>query len=102
MISDSSVLAVDCYSGKVADVLVRACKLIEQSCLTAVLISRKSKSKRCAFCKHNSVFQFQLFVLGELTDTGVRSVAASCACGFMRVIFFMYILYCYLACFLKP
>ena len=48
MPSDDTVLAVDCYAGKVADVLVRSCELIEERRLTAVLIADQGECQRCA------------------------------------------------------
>ena len=45
MTLDRSVLAVDCYSRKVADVLIGACKLVEKGGLAAVLIAYEGKSQ---------------------------------------------------------
>ena len=43
MVTDSAVLAVDRHAGKVTDVLVGACQLVEQRGLTAVLVAGEGK-----------------------------------------------------------
>ena len=45
---DGSILAIDCYAGKVTNVLVAARKLVEESCLSAVLIAHQGKGKPAA------------------------------------------------------
>ena len=46
---DDSVLAVDCYSGKIPDSSVCACELVEEGSLAAVLVACERKGQGCAF-----------------------------------------------------
>ena len=49
MIADGSVLAADGNPGEIAHMLIGTCQLIEECCLTGVLISYQGKCQQCIF-----------------------------------------------------
>ena len=46
MVTDSTVLAIDRHAGKVTDMLIGACQLVEQRGLTAVLVAGEGEMQR--------------------------------------------------------
>ena len=48
VVADGAILAVDRHAGKVTDMLIGACQLVEQRGLAAVLVAGEGKMQRCA------------------------------------------------------
>ena len=67
---DNAVLAVDRDTGKVSHMLVGTGKLIEKSCLAAVLVTHEGKSKHSA-CRQRITASFWM-EFSALTKTGVN------------------------------
>ena len=67
--TNGTVFPIDRYTGKVADMLIGACELIEQCCLSAVLVPCKSKGKNRSLRKRvTGAFRMKS---AFLTETGM-------------------------------